>query len=132
MAQMFEIWYVALPSGLLPSLFKCWLPGRVAQSVELLTRKSGVLGSIPGLATYFRSPSAFSRRAVAVVSYWRKYVHEVLFNRLGGLSLPRKSVVRLTDCPDMTLDVYRGRKTTIQQQQIKCGPRVQDSPGSGT
>ena len=25
-------------------------------------------------------------------------------------------MVRLTDCPDMTLDVYRGRKTTIQQQ----------------
>ena len=36
-------------------------------------------------------------------------------NRLGGLSLPRKSVVRLTDRPDMTLDVYRGRKTTMQQ-----------------
>ena len=53
----------------------------------------------------------------AVVSYWRKYVHEVLVNRLGGLSLPRKSVVRLTDRPDMTLDVYRGRKTTMQQQQ---------------
>ena len=61
----------------------------------------------------FVSPSAFSRRAV--VSYWRKYVHEVLVNRLGGLSLPRKNVVRLTDRPDMTLDVYRGRKTTIQQ-----------------
>ena len=43
------------------------------------------------------------------------YVHEVLVNRLGGLSLPRKSVVRLSDRPDMTLDVYRGRKTTIQQ-----------------
>ena len=45
-------------------------------------------------------------------------MHEVLVNRLGGLSLPRKSVVRLTDRPDMTLDVYRGRKTTIQQQHI--------------
>ena len=44
-------------------------------------------------------------------------MHEVLVNRLGGLSLPRKSVVRLTDRPDMTLDVYRGRKTTVQQQQ---------------
>ena len=44
-------------------------------------------------------------------------MHEVLVNRLGGLSLPRKSVVRLTDRPDMTLDVYRGRKTTIKQQQ---------------
>ena len=76
--------------------------GRVAQSVGHMTRKSGVLGSIPGLAT---------------VSYWRRYVHEVLVNRLGGQSLPRKSVVRLTDRPDMTLDVYRGRKITIQQQQ---------------
>ena len=88
-------------------------PGRVAQSVGHLTRKSGVLGSIPGLATYFRFSFRFSRRAV--VSYWRKYVHEVLVNRIGGLSLPRKSVVRLTDHPDMTLDVYRGRKTTMQQ-----------------
>ena len=28
-------------------------------------------------------------------------------------------MVRLTDRPDMTLDVYRGRKTTTQQQQSK-------------
>ena len=41
-------------------------------------------------------------------------MHEVLVNRFGGLSLPWKSVVRLTDRPDMTLDVYRGRKTTLQ------------------
>ena len=47
-------------------------------------------------------------------------MHEVLVNRLGGLSLPRKSVVRLTGRPDMTLDVYRGSKTTIQQQQSYC------------
>ena len=45
-------------------------------------------------------------------------MHEVLVNRLGGLSLPRKSVVRLTDRPDMTLDVYRGRKTTIQSINV--------------
>ena len=68
-----------------------------------------------GLATYFRF---FFRSRGAVVSYWRKYVHEVLVNHLGGLSLPRKSVVRLTDRPDMTLDVYRGRKTTTQQQLV--------------
>ena len=90
------------------------LPGHVAQSVGHLTHKSGILGSIPGLATYFLSPSALLRRTV--VSYWQKYVHELLVNRLGGLSLPRKSVVRLTDRPDMTFDVYCGRKTTIQQQ----------------
>ena len=81
--------------------------GRVAKSVGHLTR-------YPVWQHTFVSPSAFSRRAV--VSYWRKYVHEVLVNRLGGLSLPRKSVVRLTDRPDMTLDVYRGRKTTKNQQ----------------
>ena len=86
------------------------MPGRVAQSVGHLTHKSGVLGSIPGLATYFRfSFRFFKKGSCAVVSYWRKYVHEVLVNRLGGLSLPRKSVVRLTDRPDMTLDVYCGR-----------------------
>ena len=72
------------------------------QSVGHLTRKSEVLGSIPHT---FVSPSADSRGAV--VSYWPKHVHEVLVNRLGGLSLPRKSVVRLTDLPYTTLDVYR-------------------------
>ena len=46
-------------------------------------------------------------------------MHEVLVNSLGGLSLPRKSVVRLTDRPDMTLDVYRGRKTTMQHIQFE-------------
>ena len=46
-------------------------------------------------------------------------MHEGLVNRLGGLSLPKKSVVKLTDRPDMTLDVYCGRKTTMQQQQQK-------------
>ena len=47
-------------------------------------------------------------------------MHEVLVNRLGDLSLPRKSVAGLTDRPDTTLDVYRGRKTTIQQQYNLC------------
>ena len=54
----------------------------------------------------------------AVVSYWRKYMQEVLVNPLGGLSLPRKSVVRLTDCPDMTLDVYCGCKTTTHNTTL--------------
>ena len=55
----------------------------------------------------FVSPSVHSRRAV--VSYWGMYVHVLLVNRIGGLSLPRNSVVRSTDRPDMTIDVYRGR-----------------------
>ena len=36
--------------------------GRVAQSVGHLTRKSGVLGSIPGLATYFRFSFRFFKK----------------------------------------------------------------------
>ena len=53
-------------------------------------------------------------------------MHEVLVNRLGGLSLPRKSVVWLTDRPNMTLDVYHGRKTTTQQpfQVVKYAPAL--------
>ena len=90
-------------------------PGRVALSVGHLTLKSGVLGSIPGLATFFRFSFRFFKKGSCQLL--AKVCAQVLVNRLGGLSLPRKSVVRLTDRPHMTLDVYRGRKTTIQQQQ---------------
>ena len=57
-------------------------------------------------------------------------MHEVLVKRLGGLSLPRKSVVRLTDRPDMTLDVYHGRQTTIQpiQQVSSVSPKRKTDP----
>ena len=37
-------------------------PGRVAQSVGHLTRESGVLGSIPSLATYFRFSFRFFKK----------------------------------------------------------------------
>ena len=57
-------------------------------------------------------------------------MYEVLVNLLGGLRLPWKSVVRLTDRPDMTLDVYRGRKTTTQQQQQFCGRSTRQVPAS--
>ena len=65
-------------------------PGQVAQLVTHLTKEPDVLCLIPSQATCF--PLADSRRAV--VSYWQKCVHEVLVNRIGGLSLPRKSAVR--------------------------------------
>ena len=42
--------------------FNLQTPGRVAQSVGYLTRKSGVLGSIPGLATYFRFSFRFFKK----------------------------------------------------------------------
>ena len=87
-------------------------PGRVAQSVGHLTRKSGVLDSIPSLATYFRFSFRFFKKGscqllakVCAQKYW-------LTASKGGPSLPR-----LTDRPGMTLDLYRGRKTTMQQQQ---------------
>ena len=58
-------------------------------------------------------------------------MHEVLgtCNRLGGLSLHRKSVVRLTDRPDMTIDVYCGRTTTTQQKTMRaqCNIGVKDN-----
>ena len=91
-------------------------PGGVAQSVGHLTRKSGVLDSIPGLATYFRFSFRFFKKGSCQLL--AKVCARSTGYRLGGLSLPRKSVVRLTDRPDMTLDVYRGRKTTMQQQLI--------------
>ena len=44
-------------------VIRTFLPGRVAQSVGHLTRKSGVLGSIPGLATYFRFSLRFFKKS---------------------------------------------------------------------
>ena len=47
-------------------------PGCIAQSLARLTQAQEILGSLPGSATYFHD----SRRAV--VSYWQKYMHEIL------------------------------------------------------
>ena len=77
-------------------------PGRVAQSVGHLTRKSRVLGSIPGLATYFRFSFRFFKKGSC------QLLVKVCARSTGKPHRPRKSVVRLTDRPDMTLDVYRG------------------------
>ena len=63
-------------------------------------------------------------------------MHEVLVNRLGGLSLPRKSVVRLTDRPDMTLDVYVDVKQQYNQSIILlnrcCDPSLEPSRQDGS
>ena len=85
-------------------------PGHVAQSIARLTQEPDVSVRYRAQPQTFVSSSADLRRAV--VHYWRKYKNEVLVNRLGGLSLPRKNVVRLTDHPDMTIDVYCGSKRT--------------------
>ena len=47
-------------------------------------------------------------------------MHSVLGNRLGGARLPRNSLVRLTDRPDMTIAIFRGRKATKQQQLLSA------------
>ena len=66
-----------------------------------------------------------SRRAV--VSYWRKYVHEVLDTRLGSLSLPRKSVVRLTDRPDVAFCCLRGRKEHVSMRNNNSSTALERS-----
>ena len=77
--------------------------GRVAQLIAHLTQEPEVPGS-----------------SWAVVSYWRKYMYEILVNRSGGLYLLRKSAFRLTDRPDMNIAVYCGRGTTTPQQAQLC------------
>ena len=72
---IFMIWLFAKPMTLVTLLLDL-LPGHVAQSVGHLTRKSGVSVPYPVWPHTFVSPSTDSRGAV--VSYWRKYVHEVL------------------------------------------------------
>ena len=79
-------------------------PIRVAQSAARLTQEQRSRAS--HLHTFVSTP-ADPRRAV--VSYWQKYVHLVVVNSLGGLRLPRNSVLRLTDRPEMTITVYLGR-----------------------
>ena len=56
----FDIFSLVYQISLLsPPLFRL---GRVAQSAGHLTRKSGVLGSIPGRATYFRFSFRFFKK----------------------------------------------------------------------
>ena len=40
-------------------------------------------------------------------------MHVLLVNHLGGLSLPRKSVVKLTDRPDINIAVNNNTTTTL-------------------
>ena len=85
--------------------------GHMAQSVTCLTADPRVVSSIQAwshtfveidheiISTAILLPSTDSRRVV--VSYKRKYVYKVLFNRLVKLA-QEKSVVRWTDRSDMT------------------------------
>ena len=109
------------------------IPGRVAKWVmwlaadTCLTADSGVASSIPARSHTFMEidheiinavillPSADSRRVV--ISYKRKYVHEVLVNCL--FKLPQeKSVVRWTDRPGMTIAVDWDVKNQTPQKYL--------------
>ena len=68
----------------------------------------------PGFNTRPGHILSFLPLILAVVSCWQMYVDLILVDSLGGLSLPKKSVVRLTDHPKMSIAVYRGRKKTQQ------------------
>ena len=72
-------------------------PGHIAQSVARLTQeqRSSIRYSVR-LHT-FVYPFVDSTRAVKCISYWQKYGHLVLVNRLGGLSLSRTRTVRKSD-----------------------------------
>ena len=84
--------------------------------VKLTDRPDMTLDVYRGCKTTYDTPSC--------VSYWQKSVQEVLINCLGGLSLPRKSVVSLTDCPNMTIDVYLGCKTATQHTSMFFFPAI--------
>ena len=62
----YQILPINIPKSPISHIYVCIvqtkLPGRVAQSVGHLTRKSGVLGSILGLATYFRFSFRFFKK----------------------------------------------------------------------
>ena len=82
-------------------------PGHVAQSVASLTADPGIVSLIPALFHTFvdiyhghSPPSADSKKVV--VSYKRKYVHEVLLNRLVKVSKGAKIRNRYNQVPHLT------------------------------
>ena len=76
------------------------------------------------LRSFSSLPLIHSRRVV--VSYKRKYVHELLVNRLFKPA-QEKSVVRWTDRPAMTIAVDLGRKATKQKKTKKLTAGRQNS-----
>ena len=98
---------------------------RITQLVSCLTGDPGVMSLIPArshtfaeiyhkiISTAILLPSADSRRVV--VSYKRKYVHEVLVNTLVKLA-QEKSVASWTDSPGMTIAVDWDIKNQTKQQ----------------
>ena len=85
---------MTLPGRAIGSEFDCWYSDREFDP--------GPIPSCRLIMKYFLSSfSSFSDSRRDIVSNKRKRVHKVL----PGLSLPRKSVVRLTDHLDMAMTI---------------------------
>ena len=107
------------------------LPGRVAQSVGRLTRKSEVLVRYPVWPHTFVSPSADSRGAV--VSYWRKYVHEVLviISAVQFLSAYIGHHLSSTHLPERTeKGIISAKRALLPNLTKMCGPCIATIAGS--
>ena len=110
-----KAWYILF----LWSLLKPGMPGHVAQSVTCLTADTCLTStaeSAVASSTACLLPSVNSRRAV--VSYKRKYVHQVLANRLVKIA-QEKCVVSWTDRPNMTIAVNRYVKHQYKKKRKK-------------
>ena len=104
------------------------MSGCLAQLGTCLTADPGVASLIPAwshilteidheiISMAILLSSTDSRRVV--VSYKQKYVHKVLVNRLVKLA-QEKSVVRLTDRPDMTIAVDWDVKHQTKQAKLQ-------------
>ena len=88
--------------------------GRVAQWVGHLTRESGVLGSIPGLATYFRFSFRFFKKGscqlLAKVC--------VLVNHLGGYPVWQHTFVSPSAFSRRTVVSYRQKY--VREVLVNC------------
>ena len=87
-------------------------PGYIGQLVMHLTQGQEIMGSMLGSATYFHFSFHWYKKGSCQLL--AKVCARSTVNYIGGVSLTKKSGVRLTDRHDMTLDVYRERKSTTR------------------
>ena len=86
-------------------------PGYIGQLVMHLTQEQEIMGSMLGSATYFHFSFHWYKKGSCQLA---KVSARSTVNYIGSVSLTKKSVVRLTDRHNMTLDVYRERKSTTR------------------
>ena len=91
--------------------------GHIHSDITTCILEVGPRSAVGSASDSGASPAIHFRFSFRWFKNWRKCVHDVLVNRLGGLSLSRKNVVRLTGRPDMITAVCRGRKSATQHQR---------------